>query len=70
MAAHSVDSSFRLPDLIAIPAHPDVLPERESGQPVPGNALAPFRGLGFALLFEAAVAIIGCTGFELWRLLR
>ncbi len=70
MAAHSMDSSFRFPDLIATPGHPDALPARESGHRLPGNTLGAFRGLGFALLFEAAVAIIGCTGFELWRLLR
>jgi hypothetical protein len=70
MAAHSVDPSFRFPDLIATPAHPDVLPEPEGGHPLPANGLAAFRGLGFALLFEAAIAIIGYSGFELWRLLR
>jgi hypothetical protein len=70
MAAHPVDSSFRFPDLIAAPAHPDAKSEPESQHCPPDRALGAFRGLAFALIFEAALALIVFSGFEFWRLLR
>ena len=70
MAAHPVDSSFRFPDLIAASAHPDGISGRESKRRPRDNGLGALRGLAFALFFEAALAFVGFSGFELWRLLR
>ncbi|MGA7884130.1 MAG: hypothetical protein WCA44_00205 [Acidobacteriaceae bacterium] len=70
MAAHPVDSSFRFPDLIAAPAHPDGISGASAKRRPADSGLGALRGLAFALVFEAALAVVGFSGFELWRLLR
>jgi hypothetical protein len=70
MAAHPVESSFRFPDLIAAPSHPDAKFEMESQHCPPDRALGAFRGLAFALFFEAAFGIIVFSGWQFWHLLR
>ncbi len=70
MAAHTIDSSFRFPDLIAASAHPDGKSDAESKRRLLDNGLGAFRGLAFALLFEAVLGVAGFSGFELWRLLH
>jgi len=67
-AAHPVDSTFRFPDLTAAPAHPDGKTEPESQRRVPDNGVGVFRSPAFALLFEAAVAIVTFPGWQLRRL--
>jgi hypothetical protein len=67
-AAHPVDSTFRFPDLIAAPAHPDGKSEPESQRRVPDNGLGVFPGPAFALLFEAALAIVTFSGWQHGRL--
>lgn len=70
MAAHPVDTSFRFPDLIAASAHPDGIAASESKRRPADIGLGALRGLAFALVFEAALGVVGFSGFELWRLLR
>jgi hypothetical protein len=32
--------------------------------------LGPFRGFAFAILLEAALALLGGVGWQLWRMIR
>lgn len=70
MAAHPVDSSCRFPDLIAAAARPEDNSEPESKRRAPDIGVGAFRGLAFALAFEAALAIAIFSGWEFWRLAR
>lgn len=68
MAAHSVDSSFPFPGVLAASARAERIPASHR-RPL-DNGLGALRGLVFALAFEAALGLVGFSGFELWRLLR
>jgi hypothetical protein len=70
MAAHSVESSFRFPDLIATPAHPDGISVPESQRGLPNHGLGAFRGLAFALVFEGLLGVVAFSGWQLWRVLH
>lgn len=67
MQSHTADSSFQFPDLTAAPVQPA---EWVSDSGKVDNGLGAFRGLAFALIFEAATVFAGVSVWHVWRLLR
>jgi len=68
MAVHSVDLPLDFPDFAAEPL---VDPSRSvSGISADGSPeinLGAFRGLGFALVFETVIIILGSLAWQVWR---
>jgi hypothetical protein len=71
MAARSFESLIDLPDLTFEPwagssrTRSDAGPDSE-----PEINLGAFRGLGYALVIQSALLIIGSAGWLLWHILR
>jgi len=70
MAAHPVDSSFRLPHLMPASARSHAIPDPQPDRRIADNGLGALRGLAFALLFEALLAIAVFSGWHLWHIVR
>lgn len=34
------------------------------------QSLGAFRGVGFAILIEVALVLLGCVGWQVWRFVR
>lgn len=69
MAARTADSSFQFPILTSAPRE-----GAERASPalahLADRPLGAARGLAFALMFEAAVGLVGYSGWQLWHFLR
>src|ERR1035438_7549969 len=71
MAARSFESLIDLPDLTSEPLADSS--RTVSGIDPDGDPdinLGAFRGLGYALVIESALVIIGSAGWMLWHILR
>lgn len=73
MTARILDSSFRLPNITAAPRDLNTSSplDREAWRLYDaGRPAGALRGFAFALALEFAIALVGFSSWNLWRLLR